>query len=91
MMNMSLFKILKTRNKTVVDNCLYYLNMLPVSYALDLGTFKFLCKESTSTNPVNRVLYDINSSRLHCVLNRPSRRVNQQNLPLWSLWTISEK
>jgi len=65
MMNTCLFKILKTRNKTIVDNCLYYRNMLSVSYALDLKTFKFLCKQSPSTNPVPRMLYDINSSRQH--------------------------
>jgi len=29
--NVCLFKILKTRNERIVDNCLYYLNMLPVS------------------------------------------------------------
>ena len=68
--NTSLFKILITRNITVVDNCLYILNMLPVSYALDLRTFKFLCKQSTSTNLlVCYIASTVQDSMRHCVLN----------------------
>ena len=67
--DMCLFKILKTRNKTTVDNFLYYLNMLPVSYALDLTTLKFLCKLAQIQLLLCYMTLTVQDSMRHCVLN----------------------
>ena len=80
MLDMSLFKIVKTEDKTTVDYCLYYLNILPVSYALDLRKLKFLRKQSASANSVVHVLYDINSSKEYEALCAKYRVHNRSNL-----------
>ena len=63
-----------SKDKTTVYYCSYNVDTMLISNALDLRRLKLLCDQSTSTNSVVQILYDINDLMVlknikHCVTN----------------------
>ena len=52
-------KLFHTFNKEIVDQCMYYMNCLPLQYVIDLRVMKFLDKIARCNNVVLNMLYRV--------------------------------
>ena len=77
-------KLFHTFNKEIVDQCMYYMNCLPLQYVIDLRVMKFLDKIARCNNVVLNMLYRVFGEE--AILNVQERHnIARRSVKSWRL------